>query len=315
VRLAETNGNVLTGTDFSKFDLYNSEFTRKSFVESVALGCEAPDGAKSVRRALHSELHKTITPKVKSKRNHPPKERLPNIDSGSMNLSGAADTTALNTHTNALISYLTMRRLDYSHTKAYDSICPKYGDDGLDEHVEKWLETANLLGFAGTIDKRESNFSPIDFLSRVFIRPMETNTSVCEPLRALRKLPTTCSTRPVAEARYDKANGYNVTDGKTPLVGEYARAILRVYGGGASNKADRTTEDREMAFKIKRGPYPFDDDYVSAAVFEVGRRMGMDVAQVEHLAASLDAARTPEDMDALATTTPSTVAEGCRPLR
>jgi len=319
VRAAEANGNILTGTDFKKFDLHNSAYTRKCYVESTALSCQTTDGAATVRLILNSEVDKTIVPVVKSRRNQPSKERLKPFKSGTMCLSGAADTTSLNTHTNALVSYITMRRLGMAHLEAYDNIRPKYGDDGLEEFISAWFETIKLLGFEGTQDERESNAAPIDFLSRIFVKPMESTTSICEPLRAIRKLPTTCSNRPLEEARYDKANGYNITDGKTPLVGQYARAIMRVYGSGAGPSGAETqpvgSDDRELAFKIARGPFPYDDDDNCIVHEVVAARMGMDVIAVEQLCASYDAARTPADMETLATRVPSTVADGCRPIR
>lgn len=315
VQDAESNGNVLTPTDFNKFDLHNSKDTRKCFTESVALGCNDPTYANEVRRIINTEIDKMIKFKVKSNKNKPDPKRIPSILSGTMNLSGAGDTTALNLHTNALISYLTMRRLGFDHLTAYNSIRPKYGDDGLEEHVVAWKETAEKLGFTCTIEEREDNTQPIEFLSRIYVAPLLTNSSICAPKRALSKLPTTCSEKPLDVARYDKAHGYFVTDGHTPLVGAYAKAIMRVYGQGKKcKKTGNSSEEREYAWKIARGPAPFDDAYLEHATMVVAQQLGMSVEEVEGLSKAYDAAQNPEDMVKLATKIPSTVAPGLRPL-
>jgi hypothetical protein len=314
VRAAYENGNVLVATDFSKFDLHHSPFTRQTFVEAVALGCGSPEGAKYVRMVLGKEINKLITFTAKVPRNHPNPGKLPAIKSGYMNLSGAADTTALNTFTNALISYLTMRRLGYNHERAFKDIRPKYGDDGLEEYPDTWTEVAKELGFTGTVESRISNYSPIDFLSRVYVNPMLTNSSICEPKRAMAKLPVTCSSDPLDIARYNKAKGYYEVDKKTPLVGEFAGAIMRVYGAGKGTSKSNKSEDRELAYKIARGPHPFHDCDLDLAVTVVADRLGMTNESVEELAKRYADAQTEDDMKNLATQTPSEVSPGCHAL-
>jgi len=333
VRAAEENGNVLTPTDYIKYDLSHSAFSRDSYVDSAASSCMNTNGEVNVREVLQWEVNKTIIPKIKNRRNHPKNAQVKSIKSGHMNLSGAADTTALNTYTNGMFSYITLRRKGVPHLIAFEMIRSKYGDDGLEEFVEEWLETIKICGFAGTIEARESNEEPISFLSRIYIKPLITNTSICDPKRALMKLPTTCSTRPVYLARRDKALGYATVDGTTPLVGNYARAILRVYGQGSTKfelgplvdpVADSspdgpirclTSEGRELKRKMDRGPHPYCDDYDDVAIKVVANKLGMCVEEVEQLCDAYDNARTPEDLTKLVTTEMSEVAPDSRALR
>lgn len=332
VHTAELNGNILTATDFKKFDQSHSPFTRECFTETVATSCQNTCGDVEVRRVLRWELDKTIVPKVKNQRNHPALPKINTVKSGAMNLSGAADTTALNTFTNALLSYITMRRLGQTHLQAFDNIKPKYGDDGLEEHIECWLDTIKMCGFEGTIEPRLDNNKPIAFLSRIYVKPLETNTSICDPARALMKLPTSCSKRPVYLARRDKAFGYATVDGNTPLVGDYARAILRVYNTGPDGRVlgtpgdpvkdptsdgpirCNTSEGRELKRKIDRGCHPYCDDYDDVVMVTVAEQLSMSVEEVEQLSAAYNNAQTPEDMIKLESTDPSQIALGCRAL-
>jgi len=333
VHAAADANHVLTSTDFTKFDQSHSAFTRGCFVDTVASSCMNSGGDIEVREVLQSEVNKLIIPKVKNRRNHPKLEQVGAVRSGTMNLSGAADTTALNTYTNALLSYITMRRLNIPHLLAFENIRPKYGDDGLEEYIDCWCETIEMCGFSGTTDPRKDNEEPITFLSRIYIKPLETRTSICDPLRALMKLPTSCSTRPVHLARRDKALGYATVDGTTPLVGNYARAILRVYENGftqhtlgplVSPATDSspdgplrclTSEGRELQRKMDRGKHPYDSGYNDVAVKVVAEQLGMCVEEVEQLCDSYDKAQTPDDMTKLISTEPSEVSLGCRALR
>jgi len=158
-RDCERRKNVMKGTDFVKYDLHNSKSTRLSFEISIGLACIDKDKRKIVRRAVRSEINMTIKAKLKEKKNDAPKPRDPKlkkVKSGHMVCSGAADTTGLNSYTNGLISYITLRKLGYSHEAAFEMLLPKYGDDGCEEYADKWKETAEKLGFRVKVDPRKS---------------------------------------------------------------------------------------------------------------------------------------------------------------
>lgn len=322
---AEARGNVLHSTDFSKFDLHASFDTRKAFEEAVSISCRTPAVAAQVRMAIRSEMNTKITPKIKRKKNDVPvKKKHHHVDSGTIVCSGAADTTALNTFTNGLISYITLRLMSYGHLEAFDMLLPKYGDDGIEEFIHKWMEVCATLGFIGTFDHRESNSDVLFFLSRAYLNPLVTMSSVCCVERALSKL---CGTIPAGRsvdiARLQKATGYMVADAHTPLVGAYAKAILLVYGledfkdpFEVSPAGVTSGEEREMRWKAQSGPYPFEDDFLGDAVRYAAADCGLDVMEIEQLCDLYANARTHEDMEALATQMPSPiVAAGFRAVR
>jgi hypothetical protein len=149
-----------------------------------------------------------------------------NIKAKNFNKSGSGDTTMRNTFANAFTAYIGYRLAGMSIADAYAAIGPKYGDDGLDSGKCKIMEAARMLGFsikmvAKTLDQK------VEFLSRVY--PCLNNDSICSYARIDRvcKLPTTCN-HDISAGVYNKAVGYLVTDGSTPLIADYAHALLRV---------------------------------------------------------------------------------------
>jgi len=143
---------------------------------------------------------------------------------------------------------------------------------------------------------------------------MNTLTSVCCVKKACAKLCTVIpGNREPEIARLQKAEGYLVADPNTPLVSNYARAILRVYHTENHTYPDPdnvppgviSAELREVLWKIKNGPYLFDPDDQAAAFAYAALDCKTGVEEIEALCQGYDDAKTHEDMEALATTTPS----------
>nr|UUA80603.1 RNA-dependent RNA polymerase [Covert mortality nodavirus] len=180
--------------------------------------------------------------------------------------SGSPTTTDHNTLYNAFVEFVAYAMLfgsNFSASTIMDMIGPKYGDDGLNHNrVKPFInKVANALGLSIKYEK----FNPeigISFLARVFVDPFNTNTSITDPLRCLRKIHLTARNHsvPLADACCDRVEGYLVTDALTPLVGDYCRSMIRLYGGAASSqlvRLKRKTSNSEKPYWLTNdGSWP-----------------------------------------------------------
>nr|UNI73869.1 MAG: RNA-dependent RNA polymerase [brine shrimp noda-like virus 3] len=171
--------------------------------------------------------------------------------------SGSPTTTDHNTLYNAFVEFVahTMSLGNNVDAKLIMSmIGPKYGDDGLSSNgVKNQIQkVAKALGLNIKYEKFDPE-SGLSFLARVFVDPFNTNTSITDPLRCLRKihLTTRNPTVPIADACCDRVEGYLATDSLTPLVGDYCRAMLRLYTPSAGTALERS---RRKTYKTEK-PY------------------------------------------------------------
>lgn len=159
----------------------------------------------------------------------------------------------------------------------------KYGDDGVEFNVpgvsdacwilaSKYLDATDgfsrTLGFSDPKDDAE-----IEFLSRNYPNLTETGASYCKIERAAEKIRVATNADPLKFR--DKLVGYLVTDRFTPVIGAFINAIwyTKDYGrmyeqfedfdrgilcDAYLNKVEAT--DRELAWKLKEGPFPVSED-------------------------------------------------------
>jgi hypothetical protein len=94
------------------------------------------------------------------------------------------------------------------------------------------------------MDLKAVKFDPeqgLTYLARVFIDPYTTDTTIQDPVRTLRKLHLTArnATVPLPDAALDRVEGFEITDGLSPIVSDYVQAVKKWYTPLASNKAIR----------------------------------------------------------------------------
>lgn len=166
----------------------------------------------------------------------------------------------------------------------FELIGLKFGDDGVEYNLPGvsdyiWEAACWYLdatdGFRRTIcfsDPGEDE--SVEFLSRVYPKLSETIASFCKIERAAEKLSISCN---ADDEKYrSKLFGYMITDHRTPVVGAYIAAIWAYKGFGnfpaefdpQTNRFSVTddyirkveAEDREIAWKLREGPFPVNDD-------------------------------------------------------
>lgn len=151
-------------------------------------------------------------------------------DTGATNVSGSSDTAVLNSVINAYINYCAYRH-HYESNVAYRKLGIYGGDDGssFGLPMNTLVRTAAKFGISFRGEEIRPG-SPMPFLGRVYLDPWTTNESMCDVLRQFRKLHLTASpkTTPDILALLRKASGLIQTDPKTPLISNWALAVIRI---------------------------------------------------------------------------------------
>jgi hypothetical protein len=152
-------------------------------------------------------------------------------DIGYSRLSGSPDTALFNSLINALIAYTAYRVMGKEPQAAYDSLGLYGGDDGLspDMSVDAYSYVCKKYGLKFTGEPVEHG--PVTFLGRTYHCPWADCSSTIDMPRCLSKLHFTVSNeQDVAVIMYRKALSLQFTDPHTPLLGSWARNVIRVSG-------------------------------------------------------------------------------------
>jgi len=155
---------------------------------------------------------------------------------------------------------------------------------------------------------------PVSFLSRIFVVPRASTTSIAEPFRALSKIPVSVHTRDDKFTMTDLANrvaGYTATDARTPLIGEYCAALKRVHG----LRTDLSLADRDMVVRIKAGPYPYDTQFEGDCVNVIASRLGLSATEIEQARSALRKVKTLEDLRKIRLVEACKLAPGLLPVK
>ncbi|AEQ39075.1 protein A [Flock House virus] len=170
--------------------------------------------------------------------------------------SGSPTTTPHNTQYNACVEFtaLTIEHPYAEPEELFRLIGPKCGDDGLSRAIIQ--NAINRAAKCYGLELKVERYNPeigLCFLSRVFVDPLATTTTLQDPLRTLRKLHLTARdpTIPLADAACDRVEGYLCTDALTPLISDYCKMVLRLYGPTASTEEVRN----QRRSRNKEKPY------------------------------------------------------------
>jgi hypothetical protein len=114
---------------------------------------------------------------------------------------------------------------------------------------------------------------PIDFLSRIFVSQVDSEASICDLKRALKKMHIGMNKlTPDITSLGNKIRGYAVTDPNTLCIKNLARKFKELYP-----EDDDSGVDVERAFKIDMGPWP--GEVCESIQLEIlSKNLGMDVA-------------------------------------
>jgi hypothetical protein len=216
----------------------------------------------------------------------------------SMNLSGKSDTTDCNCWSGAFAQYAAARKAGLSPEAAFASIGTIFGDDGLTDAKFDLKTVASDLGMIIKVSAPTSKGKPVVMLSRVYVNPLHTLSSICEPVRAISRIPVVVN-KDVATGLANKVEGYLVTDGHTPVVGEYCRALKRIYG--LKTSLQKATADERHKLEAC-SPYPYDPSDRDLCVQVVTDRIRVantnwsGMTDTECLITALNAAKCKQDL-------------------
>jgi hypothetical protein len=154
-------------------------------------------------------------------------------------LSGSPETSLFNTFDNALIGFIALAEIhggthpSENHLEmAWNGLGVYGGDDGLTCGVpcNKYVAVASTMGLKLKAE-RVSMGEPVPFLSRLFTECWVGGYgSITEPTRQLQKLHLTTAGPEVdiGQVCVRKAHGYLLTDPETPVLADWARAVVRI---------------------------------------------------------------------------------------
>jgi len=197
----------------------SSGFFQTEIIKTCALRAFAPPYKAELSRALDREAHATgftsFGVMYKAEFN---------------TLSGSSDTSAKNSLTTAFTHYIERRQAGLKPTDAYAALGMYGGDDGVtfdcDQEVLKRVFAKT--GLLVKTDRIEMG-RPVPFLGRYFIDPWTCPHSIADVPRQLRKLHLTATpaTVPRDMILLRKAEAILVTDSETPVLSEWAKAVIR----------------------------------------------------------------------------------------
>jgi len=256
---------VVDCTDYSSFDGTNSRWLR----ENVERQCYLRYYPKEYHRELISYFDDELDCRAVTGfgvRYSPDGSRL----------SGSPLTTDGNTILNAFASYCGYRLLGVSPKQSFSQIGPKYGDDSIERSDCNLDDVCVAIGFSIKHHVVRAG-SSLPFLGRIFVDPWVSDNTVQDPMRTLIKIHQSFpgGVTSDVQAAINRCSGYLVTDANTPLIGDYCRAVIRVFGGEYKFGADR-----EMDFRVLNGAWPHEPGNEDLALRVVADSCGLSVADL-----------------------------------
>nr|APG76486.1 hypothetical protein [Hubei noda-like virus 21] len=279
--VSDCDGNVIE-TDFSNLDGRVSGWMQRNIAQRALVQAFKPE----YRDEIISFMDTIINCPAKAKRFGFRYEPGVGVKSGS------PTTTPHNTQYNGCVEFTA---LAFEHPSArpedlFQLIGPKCGDDGLSRAlIQKSINRA-AKGYG--LELKVERYNPemgLCFLSRVFVDPLNTPTTMQDPLRTLRKLHLTTRdpTIPLADAACDRVEGYLCTDALTPLISDYCRMVLRLYGKQTSNidvRNQRRSRNKEKPYWLTcDGSWPQHQQDVKLMKQILINRTGIDGDKIEAL--------------------------------
>jgi len=208
--------------------------------------------------------------------------------------SGSPTTCDLNTVLNAFLQYCAVRITlpELPLEDAYRVIGLAFGDDSLfdKQFGRAFTSAAEALGMGLKLEQTSPE-TGVTFLARVFPKPTESTTSFQDPLRTWRKLHLTARDPnvPLLSAAVDRLQGYLVTDGITPITGDYANMVVRNFLSqpGMESEEKRNTRKSYGAEKpywlTSGGAWPQDEADIPAMFDTISARTGLSLESLREL--------------------------------
>lgn len=173
-------------------------------------------------------------------------------------LSGSSRTSWRNTFLNAKMTYCALRRSGFNQQESWDKLGIYAGDDGLTWDINPEILSGTFKAFGLTLKAETvARNSPVPFLGRYFLDPWVVPDTIADVPRQLRKLHLSATPKdvPAEVVMLRRAEAYLVTDANTPVLSDWARAIVRIVGR-QSDRWDHLIK-RDLPYWLKyEDPFP-----------------------------------------------------------
>jgi hypothetical protein len=231
--IAQRVGEVLkdahtaANSDFSRFDGRVSELLR-DLERRILLRAYPSMYAQEVSDLHSSQYCQPAIGKLGTKYN-----------TGFARASGSPETAAFNSLANAFTTFLTFRMTRENGAfltpeESWARLGVYGGDDGLTADIdpEKYTKASDMLGLKLEVDIVGRGEFGITFLARMYGPNVWFGdcNSCCDIYRQVSKLHTTVRLPPNVTATdklLEKARSYLLTDANTPIIGPFAKAVLK----------------------------------------------------------------------------------------
>ena len=253
-------GYRLIETDYSKFDGRVSAFL-KSVADDVMKGWAHPRVLAEVTLLLDEEDDASAKTRLGYR-----------YQTGTSRLSGSAITSDHNTIINGFVMYAAFRVSGKNPEQAWSSLAADvlvHGDDGVSwgqgGFKESLTKVIDDLGLSASI-VMTSPTKPLTYLGRVWPGIMYGDgTSLGDPVRVLSGIHLTAAPKETswAQAAFNKASAWLVTDRFTPMVADWCRTVITTCEYyGLTTVVSSTREER---YRTENGAFP---QYDEALVFD-----------------------------------------------
>lgn len=155
-------------------------------------------------------------------------------------------------------------------------------------------QAADVMGMALKAEKQDGN--RLTILSRTYPDPFQTIVSHAVVKRALAKIPVAFK----HQDPRDKVLGYLATDSHVPILGDYLRALKRLYKIKDYDPKEVETlwaRDRDMAWRFQeRKRWHLSDYEKELMVDSVAKEFDIEPGDVIRVCGRIAAAKTPEEL-------------------
>jgi len=173
--------------------------------------------------------------------------------------SGSACTTQRNSVMNAFTNYCAFRKLGHTSSEAYRKLGFYGGDDGItcDLDLDTLLHVSATIGFAFK-SYVVRPLQPLPFLGRIFVDPWTLSASIADVPRQLSKLHLTRTVEAIPDYMVlrRKAEGLLVTDRNTPVLADWARAVIRIVPQTSYGRFETLLAEDDSYWLKYTDPFP-----------------------------------------------------------
>jgi len=219
VHAVASQATTLTETDFSKFDGTHSHAL---YQFELALLLRAFPRAEHPTIIRIHDMMTSAEARTTTGVHYDP-------DGG--RLSGCADTSLMNSLDNAFVAYSVYRRMHMSPADAWKKLGVYGGDDGISADADPAMYDSVVKDLGLRLKARTvPAHLRTSFLGRIYPAPAAGPWHMADLPRQLSKLHVHASREPVDPwvPLYNKASGHLVTDAHSPILGDWARMVMRL---------------------------------------------------------------------------------------